>query len=132
MRVTLVTVMDEATLPLRVALDEPTNGPRTVRVAGDLCYSTVEQLPPAAELVGDLSERVVVDLREVSFMDLAGWRWLASAAPARHTAHVELDVLGGPPLLRLVAFLRRALLDAADDETAWLIGRIRSPQPGRD
>ncbi len=132
MRVTLVTVIDEATLPIRVALDEPADGPRTVRVVGDLCYSTVEQLPSAAELVGDRADRVVVDLREVGFMDLAGWRWLASAAPADHTVDVELDVLGGPPLLRLVAFLRRALPDAADDETAWLIGRIRSPQPARD
>jgi hypothetical protein len=128
---TMVTI-DEAVAPARVSVEAPPGGPRSVRIAGDLCYSTVELLPPAAELLGHRPGPVVVDLRGVLFMDLAGWRWLAAAVSSARSLPVELEIRASPALLRLLGFVRRAIAAPADDETAWLaehLGRQAGASP---
>jgi STAS domain-containing protein len=110
-------IADDA--PVVVAVEDEAAGARTVRIVGDLCYSTVEDLPTAADLVGEQAN-LVLDLTRVGFVDLAGWRWLDGLVPTGPSAPAAVELRPSPALLRLIEFVLRAVPPSAEDETPWL------------
>jgi hypothetical protein len=112
------TVIDDVA-PVVVAVEDEAAGARIVRIVGDLCYSTVGDLPAAAGLVG-AQANLVLDLTRVGFVDLAGWRWLDGLVPAGPSAPAGVELRPSPALLRLIEFVLRAVPPSAEDETPWL------------
>lgn len=73
---------------------EDAAGIRTVRIAGEIDLACVEELAAA---LGAEYPRLVVDLTEVSFLDLTGLRCLTDAA-----SRSEVKLLPSSPVRRLL------------------------------
>lgn len=73
---------------------EDASGARTVKIAGEIDLACVEEV--AAALAADVP-RLVVDLTEVSFLDLTGLRCLTDAA-----SHCEVTLIPSSPVRRLL------------------------------
>ena len=82
----------------------------TVRVAGEIDIATVAEIEmPVAELLDSGFAHVVVDLREVSFMDSSGIRVLISAHQYAENLGARLSIVVGASRARQTLELSGAI-----------------------
>jgi anti-sigma B factor antagonist len=90
---------------------QPGQGGTCVRPVGEIDMATVGRVGRAIdECVADGCERVVLDLRSVTFMDSSGLHLVVDADAAARAAGWELLLIEGPPPIQRV-FEITGLLD---------------------
>jgi len=85
---------------------ERVDGRAVVRIAGEFDLAATRAVDEALlEIEGESPEVVVLDLREVTFLDSTGLRTITSAdARARETGH-ELRIVRGPEQIQKLLFV---------------------------
>jgi anti-sigma B factor antagonist len=82
----------------------------TVRAVGEIDLSTAREIErPVIELLDSGFERVILDLREVTFMDSSGIRVLVSTHQRAESLGAELSILVGTSRIRQTLELSGAI-----------------------
>jgi anti-anti-sigma factor len=89
--------MDETVFRVRT---RPENGVMTVALSGELDLAGVEKLQESIDHARALGDRLVVDLRELEFIDSSGLRVLVGLHNAAETHGFEYSILPGPPVVQ--------------------------------
>jgi anti-anti-sigma factor len=97
------------------------NGAIVVIPVGEIDLATVDQLQAEVDAAAGEAKQVVLDLREVSFIDSAGLRLVVQSSRALEAAGGTLSVVRGPKEVQRVFDLvgldgRVTMLDQPPDE----------------
>jgi anti-sigma B factor antagonist len=82
---------------------EPRRETVVVRPVGELDLATVEQLRTELRGLGDVGfEHIVIDLRELTFMDSSGLHLVLETAHRARAGRFQLSLIAGPPAVQRV------------------------------
>jgi anti-sigma B factor antagonist len=111
-------MQDAAPSPDCFCAVEPDRERVTVRVGGELDLSAASHVEGLVDELLDVGfRRIVVDLRELTFLDSAGVHMLVAAQRSAERREGALSLIGGPPhvqrVLELTATASLFAIDAA-------------------
>ncbi len=95
-----------------------------VRLVGELDRVIAPELTAVLERAAESASRLVVDLREISFMDVGGLQVILEAQAVASGADHDLDLVPGPPAVQRVFELtdteaRLRFVPPPEDSRQW-------------